>query len=212
MELFANTLYINLKHRVDRNDHIADEFEKMGIQGERVDAFYDKVGAVGCTKSHIHCLELAIERGYSQVFICEDDITFLEPATIKKTLVEFNESHQDDWDVLFISGNNVPPFRPVDSTCVQVFYCQCTCGYIVNQHYFETLLANFKESLENLVANPERKGDFSLDMYWKRLQMIDRWLFIIPPTVVQWEGYSDVEKRDVDYKMDMLDLHKSYLL
>lgn len=212
MKLFENTFYINLKHRIDRAEHIETELKKMGIQGERVEAFYDKVGAIGCTKSHIHCLEMAIERDYDQIFICEDDITFLDPTMLKNTLDKFCNIHSNDWDVLFISGNNVPPFHQIDETCAQVFYCQCTCGYIVKNHYFKTLLANFKESLENLVANPDKKGDFSLDMYWKQLQLKDRWLFIIPPTVVQWDCFSDVEQKHVDYRKDMLDLRKPWLL
>ena len=84
MELFKNTLFINLEHRTDRLQHALDEFKKLGINSERVNAVKMKNGAIGCTMSHIKCIELAKSRDWEQVFICEDDITFLEPELLKK--------------------------------------------------------------------------------------------------------------------------------
>jgi hypothetical protein len=48
-------------------------------------------------------------------------------------------------------------------------------------------------------------------MYWKRLQMKDRWYMIVPPTVVQMEGFSDVEGRETNYKSLMTDMNKEWL-
>jgi len=59
MELFKNTLYINLHERTDRKEHVEKELEKMNIQGERVEAIRNDVGAIGCSLSHIKCLEIA---------------------------------------------------------------------------------------------------------------------------------------------------------
>ena len=70
MDIFEHTLFINLDHRKDRLEHVEKEFEKMGIQGERFNAIKPSSGAVGCTLSHIKCLEIAKERDYEQVFIC----------------------------------------------------------------------------------------------------------------------------------------------
>ena len=76
MELLENCLFINLDKRVDRLEHVTKQLEMMGINGERFKAVETKDGAIGCTMSHIKCLELAKARGYEQVFICEDDIEF----------------------------------------------------------------------------------------------------------------------------------------
>ena len=76
MDILQNTLYINLEHRVDRKEHVTKELEKIGVKGERFNAIKTKNGAIGCTLSHIKCLEIAKERNYEEVFICEDDITF----------------------------------------------------------------------------------------------------------------------------------------
>ena len=38
MELFKHTLFINLEHRKDRLEHVIEEFKKMNIEAERVNA------------------------------------------------------------------------------------------------------------------------------------------------------------------------------
>lgn len=210
MELLEHTLFINLAHRTDRLNHTLNELQKIGISGERVDAIKHDVGAIGCTMSHIKCLEIAIERNYDKVFICEDDITFLDVELFKKNITQFVKNNGILWDVLIISGNNVPPFQQINDYCARVFYCQCTTGYVVKNFYYNTLLQNFKTGLNLLIQNPTRKPEFALDMYWKQLQLNDFWYMIIPPTVVQCESYSDVENRITDYKFLMTDMNKEW--
>jgi hypothetical protein len=43
-------------------------------------------------------------------------------------------------------------------------------------------------------------------MYWKRLQVTDKWFLITPLTVVQRPGYSNIEGQHTDYTNMMLDL------
>ena len=94
MELFQNTIYINLEHRKDRLEHITKQLENLGIQAERFNAVRTKDGAVGCSMSHIKCLELAKSRDYEYTFICEDDITFLNPDVLKDSLAKFYENKE----------------------------------------------------------------------------------------------------------------------
>jgi hypothetical protein len=72
-------------------------------------------------------------------------------------------------------------------------------------------LKNFKESAANLLRNPDNKREYALDIYWNRLQMQDFWYMITPPTVTQYESYSDIENRNVNYENMMLDLEKPWL-
>lgn len=211
MDLFEHTLFINLDERTDRLAHVTAEFAKMGIVAERVKAIKMATGAVGCTMSHIRCLELAKQRGYEQVFICEDDITFTNPELFKANLEKFSDNDEIMWDLLIIGGNNVPPYQQVTEYCARVFYCQTTTGYVVKKHYYDTLLENFKESARQLMRNPKNHSTYALDMYWKRLQMQDFWYMITPPTVTQYESYSDIENRVVDYERAMLDMDKPWL-
>jgi GR25 family glycosyltransferase involved in LPS biosynthesis len=210
MELLKNTLFINLESRTDRLNHAVLEFKKMNINAERIDAVKVYNGAVGCTMSHIKCIEIAKQRGYDFVFICEDDITFTNPTLLKQQLEKFEKNEDISWDVLIIGGNNVPPFQQVEDYVARVFYCQTTTGYIVKKHYYDTLLVNFKESAGNLMRNPNNKKEFALDMYWKRLQLQDFWYMITPPTVTQYESYSDIEEKNVNYDFLMLDMEKKW--
>jgi GR25 family glycosyltransferase involved in LPS biosynthesis len=212
MELLEHTLFINLNHRTDRLEHINAEFEKMGIKAERVEGVQPKSPAIGCTMSHIKCLELAKTRGYEQVFICEDDITFTNPDLFKEQIEKFAENDNINWDVLIISGNNRPPCQKLYEYAARVFYCQTTTGYVVKKEYYDTMLANFKEGLLHLIKNPTNKFDYAIDKYWQKLQMQDYWYIITPLSVIQYDNYSDIENKDTKYSEIMLDLDKEWFV
>ena len=126
---------------------------------------------------------------------------------MKKQLNKFLSRHQS-WDVVLIGGNNVPPYQPIDDTCIRVASCQTTTGYLVNGHYFDTLIENYRTSIKKLIENPELHVMYAIDKYWFSLQKVDRWFLIIPLTVTQRADYSDIEARNTDYKDVMLDLDK----
>jgi GR25 family glycosyltransferase involved in LPS biosynthesis len=209
--LFENTHYINLEHRIDRLVHVKQELAKINVVGSRFNAIKLANGAVGCSMSHLKCLEQAKQNGSPYVFVCEDDIQFLDPELFLKNLGLFCETIKSEWDVLIISGNICPPFQPVGDFCVRLVNCQTTTGYIVQQHYYDTLIANYREGITKLLSDPTNKREYAIDMYWKRLQAKDRWYMIVPPTVVQMEGFSDVEGRETNYKHLMTDMNKEWL-
>lgn len=213
MELLQNILYINLGYRLDRNDHCIAEFNKLGLKDrlERFPAIQTTAGNVGCTMSHIKCLELAKSRGYEQIFICEDDIEFTNPTLFLENLEKFQKS-RIEWDVLVIGGNTTPPFQKVSDFCIRVLNVQTTTGYIVKRHYYDVLINNFKEGLQKLLREPNKSKEYAIDIYWKRLQHINAWFMIIPLTVCQYYDFSDIEGKVVDYKGMMLDLEKKALI
>ena len=95
MELFKHTLFINLEHRSDRLEHVKEELKKIGVEGERVNAVKLAQGAIGCTMSHIKCIELAKTRNWPHVFICEDDITFTNPSLFLENIKKFHENKEE---------------------------------------------------------------------------------------------------------------------
>jgi GR25 family glycosyltransferase involved in LPS biosynthesis len=211
MHIFNNTLFINLDHRRDRLEHVLMELTKIGVKGQRFPAIKMQKGNVGCTISHIKCLELAKEYNWPQVFICEDDITFTNPQVLKNNLQKFVDSGIE-WDVIVIGGNNCPPFVQVSDFCARVTNVQTTTGYIVKKEYYDILLHNFRVGLEKLMREPEKKKEFSIDIYWKHLQLSDRWFMILPLTVIQYYDYSDIEGKVTDYRAAMLDFDKKELI
>ena len=79
------------------------------------------------------------------------------------------------------------------------------------KHYYDKLILNFRDSAKNLMREPANKQMYALDMYWKRLQQEDKWFMITPPTVTQYENYSDIEERNTNYDHLMLDMNKEWL-
>jgi len=208
-----NIFYINLEHRRDRKEHIENQLKRVGLFNfERFNAVKLSDGRIGCSMSHLQCLKLAKERNYDHLMICEDDTTFLNPALFKNQInAFFQNKHINKWDVLLLGGNNVPPYQKINETCIRVSHCQTTTCYLVNGHYFDTLIENIKEGIQHLMREPNNHRYYAIDMYWLQLQKKDNWLLIIPLSVIQKEDYSDIEKKNTNYSMMMLDLNKEYL-
>jgi len=207
-----HTFYINLASRPDRKEHVEKQLKSIGItEFQRFNAIRLINGALGCSMSHLKCLEIAKESGWPHLLIVEDDIKFLNPELFKSQLNKFFLRH-DSWDTILVAGNNVPPYQPIDDTCIRVFTCQTTTGYLVQNHYFDTLIENIKTGIKKLMFFPDKHVLFAIDKYWFQLQKKDKWYLIIPLSVTQREDYSDIEKRATNYSNVMLDLDKeSYI-
>jgi hypothetical protein len=185
-----HAFYINLTTRPDRKQHVETQLNMLGITAERFNAIKLPNGALGCSMSHLKCLEMAKANSWPHLLIVEDDIKFLNPQLFKSQLNLFLSNHKS-WDVVLIGGNNIPPYTKIDDTCVKVSTCQTTTGYLVNSHYFDILIDNFRTGI---------------------LQKRDNWFLIIPLTVTQREDYSDIEKRPTNYTNAMIDLDKEAFL
>ena len=203
-----HAFYINLLSRPDRKDYVETQLSNIGIEAERFNAIGMKNGAIGCSMSHLKLLEMAKENNWEHIFIVEDDILFTKPAIFVKQLNTFL-STQPNFDVLLLAGNNIPPYERVNDFCVKVFHCQTTTGYLVKQHYYDTLIQNYKNGILHLMKEPHNHILYAIDKYWFHLQEVDRWYLLTPLTVTQREDYSDIEKRNINYSHVMLDLDKT---
>lgn len=161
--------------------------------------------------SHLKCLQIAKERNLDHILIVEDDIIFLNPGIFIEQLNKFLQNNKE-WDVLLIAGNNVPPYRVVDETCVQVSWCQTTTGYLIRKQYYDTLINNIKEGINMLIREPKNKIMYAIDKYWLSLQKKYMWLLLVPLTVSQREGYSNIENCVTNFTKIMVDLDKPYLI
>jgi glycosyl transferase family 25 len=206
-----HAFYINLEHRVDRKNQVEEELKTIGIKAERFNAIKMENGAIGCSMSHLKLLQDAVNNKLDHILIVEDDITFLQPEVFKTQLNKFFELHGNNWDVILLAGNNMPPYKTIDETCIQVSRCQTTTGYLVNGHYIKVLMQNVKLGLTNLMSRPSEHNKFAIDKFWFVLQGASKWFLITPLTVVQREGYSDIEKRVISYENIMRDIDKDKL-
>ena len=215
-----HAIYINLESRADRRAHVEAQLAVLkhsdnglsNLVAERFNAIkHATSGAIGCSMSHMRCIQLAKQRGWDHVLVCEDDVLFTSVPLFLTQLSKFMTT-VPAWDVVLLAGNNIPPYRVVNDACVQVGSCQTTTAYIVRAHYYDTLIANYRAGIHKLMRDPLQKINYAIDRYWFELQRRDRWFLITPLSVVQREDYSDIEQRVTNYGHLMLDLGKEQLI
>lgn len=202
-----HAFYINLQSRPDRKQHVENQLKSIGVNAERFNAIKMTNGAIGCSMSHLKIIENAKANDWEHVLIVEDDVLFTDPNLFIQQFNKFLSNHKD-FDVALIAGNNIPPYTIIDDSCVQVKRCQTTTGYIIQKHYYDTLIKNYKDGILRLMKEPANHVLYAIDKYWFNLQGIHKWYLITPLTVTQREDYSDIEKRATNYTPAMLDLDK----
>jgi len=194
-------LYINLENRKDRKNEIENEFINQDFFNfTRFNAIKSDKGYIGCSQSHLECLKIAKANNYSNVIILEDDFEFLinknEFHNLLENLITF------DYDVLLLSYNTY--FFNIKQTDNPLFYkitnSQTASGYIVNKKYYDKLINNFEEGLK-MLEKTDIYSKYAIDQYWKSLQNTDKWYCYKKRVGKQRESYSDIEKRNVNYKV-----------
>lgn len=191
-EFIEKVIYINLEHRTDRRVQIETELSRFPPEKVlRFSAIREDFGALGCTKSHIAVLEMAISQGWSNYLVIEDDGMWSSFDTSYPILENLSKNPYD----VIVLGAVVPVY---DKLTYKLQKSQTTTSFLVNKHYYPTLLQNFKESAMGLFGT-RTQHVYALDMYWQRLQARDNWYLVAPSLVVQRPSYSDIERKQVDY-------------
>lgn len=185
-------VYINLDKRTDRREEIENELKKYELEAERYSAIYTPhSGIVGCGYSHLNTLRLAKERGYKNVLILEDDFEFVvSKEEFEDSLNKLFDS-KIPFDVCMLSyivqrGEPIPEYPFVG----KVLDGQTASGYIVNQHYYDTLIALYEWAIP-LLDKTNEHWNYANDMVWKRLQPKDNWIYFLNRIGKQRDGYSD---------------------
>jgi glycosyl transferase family 25 len=206
-DFIEKVIYINLEKRKDRREQIEKELaiyfppEKI----VRFNAFYENVGPVGCTKSHIGALEMAIENKWENCLIVEDDIEWKKNDEFNNLYKKLKNILKNTYDVIVLNSYDS---RTYNKTTYKLECCRSTGAYICNSSYYKTILDNFKESLALLIAyrikvplNINNKFSlYNIDEYWQKLQKKDKWYIVAPSICIQKSGYSDCIKGMANYR------------
>lgn len=199
MENIHKVMYINLDRRIDRRAEIEFELANYGIDGERFPAIHNNSGIIGCGMSHLEVLERARREGWENVLILEDDFTFV----VSKE--EFNEELRKffdmkiPYDVLMISYYLLKS-APYNDTICRTLEAQTASGYIIHSRFYDTIIQNLKEGLEQLIAT-NHHWIYANDQYWKSLQPKSEWFCLNRRIGIQRPGYSDLMGRVVAYNI-----------
>jgi len=146
-------IYINLDYRIDRRLAAEYRFQELGLSVERFDAVkLDPIDIdnpendlnwhkkMGCTQSHFRCVKLAKERGLKNIWIMEDDVTFV-PDFLSKAQYVINELKTTEWDMFFFGGEPNRQSVPYSSHIVKTNGVYGTHSYLVNHTFYDKLLA-----------------------------------------------------------------------
>jgi glycosyl transferase family 25 len=211
-EFIDHIIYINLPESTDRREMIEKELSKFPPEKvTRFNAFRMNPGSIGCTRSHIGALELAISKGYRNVLIVEDDMVWNPEFEKQYPILE--EKVSQPYDVIVMAGTYVR----YDKKTLKLQKCNCTGAYLVNQNYYFTLLNNFKQGYHILYRHSNtflklvrdsradmKECHYNADTYWRHLQARDNWFIVqmmynrpcfslIQQHVVDWTPYFDLE-------------------
>ena len=196
-ELFPLITYINLDFRQDRDLLAREEFKKIDINPTRVSGIVIKTtdnsmwnGVLGCTLSHIKCLEIALEKKQN-IFIFEDDIKFI-PANETKTILNkcCEELDKIDWDMFYIAANVLKPIYQETKHLGRLSHSQSTVAYGANYKFIEKLLSYIP-----------RNQIIPIDLVYTNSVVPHHNCFIsIPMLGVQRNSFSDIEGKQVDYE------------
>ena len=189
---FDKFLIINLEKDKKRLQDTIKTLMKIGVDSNkivRVGAVYERWnGHLGCGKSHILALEYAIKNNLNNVVILEDDFEFIEKENVNNLINLFIQNF-NNWDVLDFSPMN----KTVNSTNIpeisRLITGTTTTGYVVNKHYFQTLLDNRKEAVKLLQLQTDKylktcgndckriqyATNIAIDQYHNKLQKRDLW-------------------------------------
>jgi GR25 family glycosyltransferase involved in LPS biosynthesis len=192
-ELSTNIFYINLKRRSDRKEKMRKQLHEYGLQGECFEAIETPgFGAMGCCLSHLMVLQIAKDRKYKRVLILEDDFQFIvSPEVFRKNIRNLFLTTYADFDVCMLSYKMVRSAEIQGLTIInKVIEGQTASGYIVQEHYYDTLIELFKNAIPELFST-RMHWIYANDQIWKTLQEKDNWVYFSQRIGKQENGYSD---------------------
>lgn len=198
--------YINLAHRTDREQQLLQDpnREKTGWEYERIDATLDSNGALGCGKSHIKALDRFVndvDNTDPYSIIMEDDFMFTLPGNEVNCAVEKAVSHNPN--VVCLAYRLIGPASssPLTNGLLEINRCFTTSCYVVRREYVKTLRECFRNAVMGLSSGLPNCVS-AIDVAWCKLQGPGRgFLGISPKGGCQRPGYSDIEKRYCDYRL-----------
>ena len=188
---------INLDRRLDRWQKMDEQFKKLNMKVERLSAIDGKStfnessyrsGVYGCFASHVNVLEDAVRRNFRSVIVIEDDAV-LHPNfqdIVEKSLTFL----PNEWKLCYLGGSNIKPPKKLHeniSICTETL---STVGYMVNVSFArEILIPRLKKSL----------GTIEIDAELTKAQRDFTFHVLDPRVVYQFEDYSDIQHKNVNY-------------
>lgn len=205
---FDRIFVINLDRRADRWEEVSKELARVGIERHQRFTGYDKpvnhegraAGNFGCTASHRGLLELIAHNRWPRTLILEDDALFVGALAASQFSLAVSDI-PETWDFLFLGGSYAEnPKRRINERWIQTNGVMTTSSYGITWQMARKMA-------------PYISGDVGIDSLYHKFQRENVSLMITPRLVVQRRSHSDIQERDCDNSMSMLDSrHEEMLL
>lgn len=199
--LLPHIFYINLKKRIDRKEKMLTQLKQYQLNAECFEAISTPgFGLLGCCLSHLIVLQIARDRKYKHVLILEDDFRFIvSPETFRVKIRDLFLTTYADFDVCMLSYNmiqyqEIPGIKFIN----KVIEAQTASGYIVQEHYYTTLIELLKDTIPMLFST-KMHWIYANDQIWKSLQVRDNWVYFPERIGKQEEGFSDNAEQFTSY-------------
>ena len=205
-----NGFYINLDSREDRKEHIEKMKNEISFfkNIERMPAIYKTQNNIGCSLSHIKCLTELLKKNDDHYLIMEDDFFILHKQNFIEFTYYFNLIKNDeDWDMIVLTPRGETQKKNYKGNFHKIIDNQTATGYIIKHKFINTLLENIKDGCVNLMKGyyGPTPNPYVNDQCWKKLQYNNVWLYFYKIFAGQLPGYSDIEKRIVNYNYRFID-------
>lgn len=184
--------FINLDNRKDRLKKILDEFEPIFSSKKinRISAIKHDIPEIGCLMSHIKTLKYGMDNNFKNLLILEDDAIWNDKYDESVELFKYLYNKNPNFDVILLGGTS----SKYDNN-YKLENSYSTASYLVNGHYYKTLLDLWENSLKNWDSHKTQ-----CDVSWHKLMLKDNWFIVKPCLIIQSPSYSDILKINVDYK------------
>ena len=173
---------INLVSRKDKRKVVKKHLRKKKIKYEFYRTKKHNNPKRGCLESHLNLINESVKNKDDNLLILEDDVYFTRPF---KNIPE----PPKNWDMLYFGGTVNRLIDKVENGWTKMC-CYTTHAYMVN--------LNNKELIEEINKADEYDGEidkYYLDKIHKKFNCY----MMTPMIAIQRSGYSDIEKRMVNY-------------
>lgn len=217
VKLFSDNLidqvfYINLDHRIDRNEHMQLVLNNMlNIPKNSISRFsavdYSNhsnfiTRCIGCAKSHLEIWKQIKQKRFKYSIIFEDDIIPIRPIDNINTDISELIKCYPNFDICNMAYSTTQPM--IKDLQLSNFYhsfdIQTASAYILNYNFVDKLISITSQCINNLINNLDPNIN-AVDQCWKSLQYNNPMWFLMERSFKQIESYSDLEHRFVNYNL-----------